>query len=144
MDPTALEKKCSDTIHSTHGWPIRGSVPSCSTKTTNEAVDLRQAYVDAKPLGLLEPYHQHAIGTFNTCSRGPTHQFLTDTGGGYSLGSADFSHTTPRLFQPVVSPFHLRASLGLQFIQNLSTKQEFEFKGAYDRHMVFWPLGHLP
>jgi hypothetical protein len=28
--------------------------------------------------------YQHAIGTFNTCSWGPTHRSLTDTGGGYN------------------------------------------------------------
>jgi hypothetical protein len=39
--------------------------------------------------------HQYAIGTFNTCSRGPTYRSLTDTGGGYSLGGAGFPHTTP-------------------------------------------------
>jgi hypothetical protein len=41
-------------------------------------------------------------------------------------------------------PFHLRARSGIQFIQNLSTKSEFEFKGTYGCHVVFWPLGHLP
>jgi hypothetical protein len=40
--------------------------------------------------------HQHAIGTFNTCSRGPTHWSLTDTGGDYNLGGAGLPHTTPR------------------------------------------------
>jgi hypothetical protein len=44
---------------------------------------------------LLGPYHQHAIGTFNTCSRGPTHRSLTDTGRGYNLGGAGLPHTTP-------------------------------------------------
>jgi hypothetical protein len=38
---------------------------------TNEAVGLSHASVDDKLLGLLGPYHQHAIGMFNTCSRGP-------------------------------------------------------------------------
>jgi hypothetical protein len=41
------------------------------------------------------PIYQHAIGTFNTCLRGPTHRSLTDTGGDYSLGGASFLHTTP-------------------------------------------------
>jgi hypothetical protein len=30
------------------------------------------------------PIYQHTIGTFNTCSRGPIHRSLTDTGGGYN------------------------------------------------------------
>jgi hypothetical protein len=38
------------------------------------------------------PIYQHVIGTFNTCSRGPTHWSFTNTGGGYN---------------------HLRAPLGL-------------------------------
>jgi hypothetical protein len=46
-------------------------------------------------IGLLGPYHQHVINTFNTCSRGPTHWSLTDTGGGYNLGGAGLPHHTP-------------------------------------------------
>jgi hypothetical protein len=56
--------------------------------------------------------HQHAIGTFNTCSRGPTHRSLIDIGRGYNLGGSDFPHTTPCPSQPTVSNFHLRALLG--------------------------------
>jgi hypothetical protein len=41
------------------------------------------------------PITPHAIGTFNTYSRGPIHRSLTDTGGGYSFEGAGFSHTTP-------------------------------------------------
>jgi hypothetical protein len=66
---------------------------------------------------LTGPIYQHAIGTFNTCSWGPTHRSLTNTGGGYNLGGADFSHSTPRPFQPTVSAFHLRAPSILQFNQ---------------------------
>jgi hypothetical protein len=44
---------------------------------------------------LTGPIYQHTINTFNTCSREPTHRSLTDTGGGYNLGRANFSHTTP-------------------------------------------------
>jgi hypothetical protein len=54
---------------------------------------------------LLDPYHQHAIDTFNTCSRRPTHRSLTDISGGYNLGGADLPHTTPRPSQQVVSTF---------------------------------------
>jgi hypothetical protein len=58
---------------------------------------------------------------------GATHRSLIDTGGGYSLEGASFSHTTPRPFQPTVSPFHLRAPPDLQLIQNLSIKSELRF-----------------
>jgi hypothetical protein len=42
----------------------------------------------ANYIGLLGTYHQHVIGTFNTCSRGATHRSLTDTGGGYNLATS--------------------------------------------------------
>jgi hypothetical protein len=44
---------------------------------------------------LLGPYHQHANGTFNTCSQGPTHRSLTNICGGYNLGGGGLPHTTP-------------------------------------------------
>jgi hypothetical protein len=108
---TAPEKKGSRHNPQHAGWPIRGSVPSFSPEAAIEAVGVKTSSVSNQLLGLPGPYHWHVIGTFNTCSRGSTHQSLTDTGGGYNLGSAGFSHTTPRPSQPVVSPFHLRARL---------------------------------
>jgi hypothetical protein len=48
---------------------------------------------------LTGPIYQHAIGTFNTSSRGSTHRSLTETSGGYN---------------------HLRASPGLR-LSNLNT-----------------------
>jgi hypothetical protein len=124
MDLTALEKKGSWHNPQHAGWPIRRSIPIFSLKPTNEAVSLSQASVDNKLLGLLGLYHQHAIGTFNTYSRGPTHWFLTDTGRGYSLKGAGFAHTTPRPSQLTVFTFHLRALPGPQFNEVLSTKPE--------------------
>jgi hypothetical protein len=67
------------------------------------------------------------IGTFNTCSQGPTHRSLTDTSGGYKLDGASFPRTTPRPSQSAVSTFHLRAPPGLQFNHEL-LNQSFEFK----------------
>jgi hypothetical protein len=43
---------------------------SFSPKPNNEAIGLSQAFVDDMLLGLLCPYHKHAISTFNTCLRG--------------------------------------------------------------------------
>jgi hypothetical protein len=110
---TAPEKKGSR--HNPHnaGWPILGSVPNFSLEPTNEAVEKGKTSINSRLLGLPGWYHHHAIGTFNTCSWGPTHQFLTDTGGGYNLGGVSFSHTTPWPSQPAVSPFHIRAPPGL-------------------------------
>jgi hypothetical protein len=42
-----------------------------------------QTYVDCKLLGILGPYHRHAISTFNTFLQVPTPRSLTDTGRGY-------------------------------------------------------------
>jgi hypothetical protein len=47
---------------------------------------------------LTRPIYQHAIKTFSTCSRGPTHRSLTDIGRGYKLEGAGFSHHTPPTF----------------------------------------------
>jgi hypothetical protein len=68
------------------------------------------------------------ISTFNTCSQGPTHQYLIDTGGGYNLEGVGFPHTTTRYSQLTVSTFHRRAPVGLQFNQILPTKPKFKFK----------------
>jgi hypothetical protein len=104
-DPTAPEKKGSRHNPQHAGWPICGSIPSFSPEPANEVGGVSQAPDGDQLLGLPGPYHQHAIGTFNTCSRGPTHRSLTNTGRGYNLGGADFPHTTPRPSQPAVSPF---------------------------------------
>jgi hypothetical protein len=40
-------------------------------------------------ISLLGLYHQHAIGTFNTCSRVPTPRSLTDTGKGYHTETSE-------------------------------------------------------
>jgi hypothetical protein len=55
---------------------------SVCLNTTIEAVCLSQAPVGGRVLGLPGPYHWHAIGTFNTCSRVPTPRSLTDACGG--------------------------------------------------------------
>jgi hypothetical protein len=112
---TAPEKKGSQHNPQHTGWPIIGSIPSFSPEAAIEAVGVKPPYVDNQLLGLPGPYHRHAIGTFNTYSRGPTHQSLTNTGGGYNLGGAGFPHTTSRPAQPAISPFHLRAPPSLQF-----------------------------
>jgi hypothetical protein len=83
---------------------------------------------------LLGPYHQYAIGTFNTCSWGPTHRSLTDTGGGYNLGGAGLPHTTFWPSQPAVCIFHLSAPLGLQFDQVYQLNQSVEFENLWPPH----------
>jgi hypothetical protein len=102
---TALEIKGSWHNPQHTSWPILGSIPSFSLEPTNEAVGAKPSICWRRLLGLPGPYHRHAIGTFNTCSRGPTHQSLTNTGKGYNLGGVGLPHTTPRLSQPAVSTF---------------------------------------
>jgi hypothetical protein len=148
MDHTAPEKTGSRHNPQHVGWLIHGSVPSFSPKTTNEAVGLSHASVDDKLLGLLDPYHQHAIGTFNTYSWGPTHRSLTDTGGGYNLRGASFPRTTLQPSQLAVSTFHQRVSPDLQFNPILPKIPKFKFKGlmtgtwSFD-HSVIYHILHL-
>jgi hypothetical protein len=113
MDPTAPEKKGSQHNPQHASWLIHGSVPSFSPTPTNEAGGISQAPIGDQLLGLPGSYHRHAIDTFSTCSRGPTHQSLIYTGGGYKLGGAGLPHTTFRPSQPAVFTFHLRAPPGL-------------------------------
>jgi hypothetical protein len=100
--PTAPEKKGSrhnpQRIADQSMGSYLASLPSQPMKQWGQS----QASINGRLLGLLGTYHQYAIGTFNTCSRGPTERSLTNTGGGYNLGGADFPRTTPR---PAVSPF---------------------------------------
>jgi hypothetical protein len=102
---TAPEKKGSRHNPQCVGSPIRGSVPSFSPEPTNEGMEKVKTSINSRLLGLPGPYHRHAIGVFNTCSRGPTERSLTDTGRGYNLGGADLPQPTPRPSQPAVSPF---------------------------------------
>jgi hypothetical protein len=104
-DPTAPEKKGPDTIHNTPTDRSTGPYPSFSPEPANEAGGVSQAPDGDQVLGLSGPYHRHTIDTFNTCSRGPTHRSLLDTGGGYNLKGVGFPHTTLQLSQPVVSHF---------------------------------------
>jgi hypothetical protein len=77
---------------------------------------------------LTGPIYQHTISTFNTCSRGPTHRSLTDTGRGYNLRDVDFTHITPLPSHPMVSAFYLSAPSGLQFNQALPTKPKLSLR----------------
>jgi hypothetical protein len=86
-----------------------------------------QTSINNRLLGLPGPYHQHAIGTFNTCSWGPTERSLTDTGGGYNLEGAALPHTHSPTFPTSCLPFPLVAPPGLHFNQILAKHQGVEF-----------------
>jgi hypothetical protein len=95
-----LLRKIAPDSTSQLGWVVHRTRLSSSLKTAIEAVDLSQAPVDGRLLGLPGPYHRHAIGTFNTCSWVPTSRSLTDTGGGYHIENLGIA--TP-LFPPFPS-----------------------------------------
>jgi hypothetical protein len=76
------EKSAPDST-SQPDWVVHGTCLSFSPNTAIEAVRLSQEPVYGRLLNLSGLYHQHAIGTFNTCLWVPTPQSLTDTGGGY-------------------------------------------------------------
>jgi hypothetical protein len=100
-----------------------GTRLSFSLNTAIEAVCLSQASVDGRLLGLLGLYHQYAISTFNTRSRGPTHRSLTDIGRGYNIGGASLPHHTPRPFQPIIICFPPKGPVRSQ-INNLTLPTE--------------------
>jgi hypothetical protein len=100
--------------------------------------------VDNRLLGLPGPHHWHAIGTFNTCSRGPTERSLIDTGGGYNLGGVGLPHTHSPTFPFSCPHFPLMAPPGLHFNQNFSQRPSVEILRTYGHHVVFRPLSHLP
>jgi hypothetical protein len=121
--PLLPRKRAPDITHSTPADRFMGPYP-VSLLSQLMKQGHKPSSCGGPLLGLPGPYHRHVIGTFNTCSRGPTHRSLTDTGGGYNLRCAGLPHTTLRPSQLVVSTFHLRASPGLQFNQVSSTKSK--------------------
>jgi hypothetical protein len=80
-----LPRKSAPDSTSQPGWVVRGTHLSFFPNIAIEAVCLSQAPVGSRLLGLPGPYHWNEIGTFNTCSRVPTHRSLTDTRGGYHI-----------------------------------------------------------
>jgi hypothetical protein len=85
-----------------------------------------QTSINSRLLGLPGPYHQYAIGTFNTCLWGPTERSLTDTGGGYNLEGAGLPHTHSPTFPTNCLSFPLVAPPGLHFNQTLAKDQGVE------------------
>jgi hypothetical protein len=143
-DPSALEKKGSWHNPQRVGWPICGSIPSFSLEPANEARGVRQAPIGDQLLGLPGSYHRHAIGTFNTCSRGLIHRSLTDTDGGYNLVGVGLPQTHSLTFPTNCLHFPLMAPPGLQFNHIPSIKPKCWVWRTYGHHVVFQPLSHLP
>jgi hypothetical protein len=89
---------------------------------SQRAVEKSQAPVDNRLLGLPGPYHRHAIGTYNTCSRGPTEWSLINTGRGYNLGGAGLPHTHSPTLPTSCPHFPLVAPPDLHFSQVLTNR----------------------
>jgi hypothetical protein len=141
IDPTAPKKKGSWHNPQHTGWPIRGSVPSFSPEPANEAGGVSQVSDDDQLLGLPSLYHRHAIGTFNTCSWGPTERSLTNPGEGYNLGGAGFPHSHSPTIPTSYLPFPLVAPPGLHFNQAPLLKPQFWiFK---EPMATTWSFDHL-
>jgi hypothetical protein len=92
---------------------------------SQRAVVKIQAPVDNRLLGLPDPYHRHAIGTLNTCSRGPTERSIIDTCGGYNLGGAGLPHIHSPTFPTSCPHFPLVAPPDLHFNQVLANRPKF-------------------
>jgi hypothetical protein len=137
LDHTYLMRSTHSNLSRSHRQSWAGSL--LPRKRTSHIIHSTMAdrSVDGRLLGLLGSYHRHAIGTFNTCSRGSTHRPLTDTGGGYNLGGVSFPHTTPWPSQLTISTFHLMVPPSLQFNQNLPDKPKLNLRNL-------WPPCGLP
>jgi hypothetical protein len=99
-----LRKRAPDTTPQP-GWVIHRSATQFLSQHNHWRSNESQTSVDSRLLALPGPYHQYEIGTFNTCSQGPTERSSVDIGGGYNLGDASLPHTTPRPSRPAVCPF---------------------------------------
>jgi hypothetical protein len=125
IDPLHPRRRAPDTIHSTTTirsvGPHLASLPQ-QPKSSGE----KSTHVDNWLLGLPGSYHRHAIGTFNTCSRGPTERSLIDTGGGYNLGGAGLPHTHSPTFPTSCPHFLLMAPPGLHFNHIFAKDQRVE------------------
>jgi hypothetical protein len=115
-------RRTPDTIHSTTTIRSAGPYPTCLPQQPKSSGE-KSTPVDNRLLGLLDAYHRHAIGTFNTCSRWPTERSLIDTGGGYNFGDDGLPHTHSPTFPTSCPHFPLVASPGLHFNQILAKDQ---------------------
>jgi hypothetical protein len=79
------------------------------------------------------------VSTFNTCSRGPTHRSLTDTGGATTLEVSAFHVPLPRPSQQTVLHFPRKYPARSQVIQNLPKIPSLRFK---EPMAVLWSSDH--
>jgi hypothetical protein len=97
-------KRAPDIIPNTLADWSTGPPPSFFFKTAIEVVMEVKHRLTTCYISLLGQ-HQHAIGTFNTCSWRLIHWSLIDTSGWYHLGDANLSYYTLWPSQPTVLRF---------------------------------------
>jgi hypothetical protein len=139
-EPLLSRKRAPDTIHSMPANRSMSPYPISLPRQPLKPWGQSQPSVDCQLLGLLGPYLCHAIGMFNTCSRGPTHRSLTDTGRGYNLRSAGFPYLTLRPSQPMVLRFPSKGPARSQVIQSQQKPLVKVMWDTYRRPMAFRPL----
>jgi hypothetical protein len=125
-DPLHPRRRAPDTIHNTMVIRSTALYPASLPQHPKSSGE-KSTPVDNWLLGLPGPYHRHAIGTFNTCSRGPTERSLIDTGGGYNLGGAGLPHAHSPTFPTSCPHFPLMAPLGLHLITFLPKTKALRF-----------------
>ncbi len=127
------EKRALDTIYSTPADRSAGPYPVSLPNQPLKQWGQNQSSIDGRLLGLPDPYHWHAIGTFNTCSQGLTHQSLINTGGGYHLGALNFRSDHSSSFPSSILHFPLIAPPGLQLCHfiNYSSSQHSIHEPGY-------------
>jgi hypothetical protein len=83
--PLLPRKRAPNTILSAPANRSAGLYPASLPSQPMKHWGQSQVSISDRLLGLLSPYHQHAIGTFNTYLQVPTPRSLTDTGGVYHI-----------------------------------------------------------
>jgi hypothetical protein len=124
-DPTeldrfsALEKKCSR-LHLLARLSGLWDPPQFLSQHSHWSSALKPSICWRHATSVYWAYkHQHVIGTFNTCSQGPTHWSLTNIGEGYNLGGASLPQITPWPSQLTVLHFPPKGPARSQVINQI-------------------------
>jgi hypothetical protein len=105
MDALLLRKSAPDSTFQPD-WLVHRTRLSFSPKHNHWSSALKpNFYWWTGYISLMDPYHQHVISIFNTCSRWSTHQSLTDTDRSYNHKGAGLPHPTSQPSQPMVLHF---------------------------------------
>jgi hypothetical protein len=120
-DPLHPRIRAPDTINNMMTIRFAGPYPASLPQQPKSSGEKSSSYWQPTTR-LTELISRHAIGTFNTWSRGPTERSLIDTGGGYNLGGASLPHTHSPTFPTSCPHFPLVAPPGLHFNQILANR----------------------